>query len=85
MEQKTDYKIGQIVELRKPHTCDNKNQRWEILRKGADFKLKCSNCGEVIVMPRGRFNKKIAKIVADPPKPETKIDIDEDLAKIDLR
>jgi len=34
-----DYKIGDIVELKKQHPCGNKN--FEITRIGIDFKFKC--------------------------------------------
>lgn len=34
-----EYKIGDIVELKKQHPCGSKE--WEIIRIGVDFKLKC--------------------------------------------
>ncbi len=34
-----DYKIGDIVELKKQHPCGSKT--WEIIRIGVDFKFKC--------------------------------------------
>ena len=34
-----EYKVGDIVKLKKPHPCGS--QEWEILRVGADFRLKC--------------------------------------------
>jgi len=34
-----DYKIGDIVELKKPHPCGGKF--WKITRVGVDFKFKC--------------------------------------------
>lgn len=33
------YEVGDIVKLKKPHPCGS--QEWEILRVGADFRLKC--------------------------------------------
>ncbi|MGN1271119.1 MAG: DUF951 domain-containing protein [Clostridia bacterium] len=35
-----EYKIGDIVELKKQHPCGSKT--WEITRIGVDFKLKCT-------------------------------------------
>jgi len=29
---------------------------------GADIKIKCLNCGRVVMMPRVEFNKKIKKV-----------------------
>ena len=43
MEKKWDYEVGDIVKLKKPHPCGS--QEWEILRVGADFRLKCEGCG----------------------------------------
>lgn len=34
-----EYKIGDIVELKKKHPCGSKE--WEIIRIGVDFKFKC--------------------------------------------
>ena len=34
-----DYKIGDIVELKKVHPCGSR--LWEITRTGVDFKFKC--------------------------------------------
>lgn len=34
-----EYKIGDIVELKKGHPCGSKV--WEITRVGVDFKFKC--------------------------------------------
>ena len=36
------YEVGDIVKLKKPHPCGS--QEWEILRVGADFRLKCMGC-----------------------------------------
>ena len=35
-----EYKIGDIVELKKQHPCGSKT--WEITRVGIDFKFKCN-------------------------------------------
>lgn len=55
------YSIGTIVEMKKGHPCGANN--WEIIRVGADIKIKCTNCGRVVMIPRIEFNKKIKKIV----------------------
>ncbi len=33
------YEVGDVVKLKKPHPCGS--YEWEILRIGADFRLKC--------------------------------------------
>lgn len=56
-----EYKMNSIVEMKKQHPCGEKN--FEIIRLGADIKIKCVQCGRVIMLPRVDFNKKIKKII----------------------
>ncbi len=64
MEQnKMDYKLGTKVIMKKQHPCGA--NLWEIIRLGADIKIKCLNCNRSLFMPRIEFNKKIKKIVLD--------------------
>ena len=44
------YAVGDIVKLKKPHPCGS--SEWEILRVGADFRLKCMRCGHQVMVPR---------------------------------
>ena len=60
MENK-EYVLGNIVEMKKGHPCGA--NEWEIIRLGADIKIKCVNCGRVVMIPRIEFNKKIKKII----------------------
>lgn len=50
-----EYEIGDIVKLKKPHPCGS--QEWEILRVGADFRLKCTGCGHQVMLPRRQVEK----------------------------
>ena len=43
-----NYEVGDIVTLKKAHPCGSKE--WEILRVGADFRLKCKGCGHQIMV-----------------------------------
>ncbi len=61
MESK-NYTLGDRVILKKGHPCGTND--WEIVRLGADIKLKCTGCGRLIFMPRIEFNKKIKKVLA---------------------
>ena len=49
------YDVGDIVTLKKGHPCGSKE--WEILRVGADFRLKCMGCGNRSRGPRKRGEK----------------------------
>lgn len=55
------YNIGDIVKMRKPHPCGG--DEWEVLRTGVDFRIKCTTCGRVLLLPRPKFEKSIKKIV----------------------
>ena len=44
--EKLEYEVGDIVRLKKQHPCGS--SEWEILRVGADFRLKCTGCGHQI-------------------------------------
>lgn len=54
-------KVGDIVDLKKQHPCGNK--RFEILRTGADFRIKCLGCGKQIWLSRPVLEKRIRKII----------------------
>ncbi|MBE5818556.1 MAG: DUF951 domain-containing protein [Clostridiales bacterium] len=54
--------VGDIVETKKNHPCGGKN--WEILRVGADIKLKCTTCGRIVMLTREETEKRIKKVVS---------------------
>jgi len=56
-----EYKLGTIVTMKKEHPCGT--NEWEIVRVGADIKIKCIKCGRFIMIPRIDFNKKLKKII----------------------
>lgn len=58
MEQ--NYKLGSVVIMKKQHPCGT--NKFEIIRTGADIKIKCLNCGRSIMLPRLDFNKKLKKV-----------------------
>ncbi|MDD3796526.1 MAG: DUF951 domain-containing protein [Lachnospiraceae bacterium] len=49
------YEVGDIVKLKKQHPCGS--SEWEILRVGADFRLKCLGCGHQIMVARKLVEK----------------------------
>ncbi len=63
MIENNEYGLGDIVEMRKPHPCSSRSKQFEIVRLGADIKIKCCGCGNVIMMPRNEFNNKAKKII----------------------
>ena len=55
------YDVGTIVTMKKGHPCGA--NEWEIVRIGADIKIKCVNCGRLVMMSRIEVNKKLKKII----------------------
>lgn len=55
-----DIQVGNILRLKKAHPCGSKE--WEVLRVGADFRLKCMGCGHQIMTPRRQVEKNIREI-----------------------
>ncbi|MBC7337897.1 MAG: DUF951 domain-containing protein [Clostridia bacterium] len=56
------YALGDVVQLRKPHPCGS--DRWEIMRTGMDFRLKCLGCGHQVLLPRRKFEKSVKAVLA---------------------
>ena len=50
-----EYLVGDIVTLIIQHPCGSR--QWEILRVGADFRLKCQGCGHQIMIARKLVEK----------------------------
>ena len=55
-----DIKVGDILTMKKQHTCGSR--RWQVLRIGMDFKLRCLGCGREVMGPRSKFEKNIKSI-----------------------
>jgi len=55
-----DINVGSIIKLKKQHPCGS--HEWEVLRVGADFRLKCVGCGHQIMIARKIVEKNIKEI-----------------------
>ncbi|MBQ3849235.1 MAG: DUF951 domain-containing protein [Clostridia bacterium] len=58
-----DFNVGSHVIMRKPHACGS--SEWEIIRTGADVKLKCVGCGRLVMLDRGDFMRAAKKLLED--------------------
>lgn len=59
------YICGSKIISKKQHACGGKE--WEIVRVGADVKLKCLTCGRAIFMTNDEV-KKMTKELIEPKK-----------------
>ena len=57
------YKLNDKVIMKKQHACQT--NLWEIVRMGADIKIKCINCGRIVMLDRLEFEKKLKKVVQE--------------------
>ena len=55
------FDLGDIVEMKKQHPCGS--SEFEVIRLGADIKIKCTGCGRIVMIPRSKFVKGEKKIV----------------------
>ena len=53
--------IGDVLRLKKPHPCGG--YHWEVLRVGADFRLKCQTCGHVVMISRSDAERRTKEVI----------------------
>ncbi len=58
--------IGDVLQLKKGHPCGA--NEWEVIRLGADIRLKCRGCGRVVMIPRARLERRIKAFVEGGPQ-----------------
>lgn len=56
-----EYDLHSVVQMKKPHACGN--DQWEVIRLGADIKIKCVGCGRIVMVPRSKFEKDAKKLI----------------------
>ncbi len=48
-----ELQMDDILQLRKTHPCGE--DRWKVIRLGADIKIECLGCGRQIMLPRRKL------------------------------
>ena len=61
MQNVTEIRVGDLLEMRKPHPCGSKV--WEVLRVGMDFRLRCTGCHRELMLPRVRAMKSARRVI----------------------
>ena len=56
-----EINVGDVVKMKKAHPCGS--YEWEVLRIGADFRLRCLGCDHQIMIARRMMEKNIREIV----------------------
>ncbi len=52
-----DLEFDDILQLRKTHPCGE--DRWKVIRLGADIKIECLGCGRQVMLPRRKLARSI--------------------------
>lgn len=55
------FELGDVVQMKKGHPCGS--DTWEVIRLGADIKIKCTGCNRIVMLPRSKFVKDAKKVV----------------------
>ncbi len=55
-----DIQLGDVLIMKKLHPCGSRE--WEVMRTGADLKLRCLGCGRVVMGPRSNFEKNVKQV-----------------------
>jgi len=52
-----DLELDDVLKLRKLHPCGE--DRWKVIRLGADIKIECLGCGRQVMLPRRKLSRSI--------------------------
>jgi len=52
-----DLKMDDVLKLRKTHPCGE--DRWKVIRLGADIKIECLGCGRQLMLPRRKLARSV--------------------------
>jgi hypothetical protein len=52
-----DLQLDDILKLRKLHPCGE--DRWKVVRLGADIKIECLGCSRQIMLPRRKLARSV--------------------------
>ncbi len=55
------FKVGDELELKKPHPC--KNKVFRVLRTGSDVRIVCTVCQRDLTLERIRLEKMIKRVI----------------------
>lgn len=56
------FELGEKITTKKNHPCGGNT--WEIVRNGADYKIKCLTCGRVVMLTPDELKKRTKSSVS---------------------
>ncbi len=48
-----------MIETKKPHPCGG--SKWQVVRTGADYKIKCLTCGRIVMLTPDELKKRVKR------------------------
>ena len=57
-----EIKLGDVVRLRKKHPCGG--DEWEVVRVGADIRIRCLKCQRYVLLERPILERRIKAFVS---------------------
>lgn len=61
-----EIRLGDVIKSRKSHPCGN--DIWTVIRIGADIKMKCQQCGRIVMLDRAAFLKSRKALIRQGPE-----------------
>jgi hypothetical protein len=57
-----EIRPGDVVRLKKKHPCGN--DEWQVVRVGADIRIKCLRCQRYVLLERPVFERRVKAFVS---------------------
>ncbi len=57
-----EIRLGDVVRLRKQHPCGG--DQWEVVRLGADIRIRCLKCQHYVLLERSTFARRVKAFVS---------------------
>lgn len=61
MNEPVDFRIGDLLRLRKVHPCGG--FEWRVYRLGADIGIRCTTCGRHVLLERRVLEKRVKRLL----------------------
>jgi hypothetical protein len=63
----SEFALGNVVLMKKPHACGA--NEWTVIRVGADVKIRCNQCGRIVMLDRAEFMRMGKKVLVKKEQP----------------
>jgi len=60
-----EIRLGDVVRLKKKHPCGN--DEWEVVRIGADIRIRCLKCQHRVLLERSTFERRVKTFISRGP------------------